>query len=192
MRIFWIIAILLLGSVFVFTACSSSTEPKPFPPPEGYSSWQEYEEAYNKKTTSSPVQVTPIRTTPTPQATTQPPKTVPVAPTTSTPLQKSDFLITVISTRQVTLTNNSPSTVQVYKFSMTYDFYSSIQYNMPGKPNPYYGPIVRGILSSDDASQLNPRQSSAKTFNRNDIVAIVSCSFYVRSDSQELIITYGK
>jgi hypothetical protein len=107
-------------------------------------------------------------------------------------LQKEYFLITVSSTRQVTLTNNSKVTVQVYKSSIEYELYSFIQYNVPGKPNPYYGPIVRSTITSDESAQLQPGQSFFKTINRKDVVSIRSCSFYIRANGQDIIVTYGK
>ena len=112
-------------------------------------------------------------------------------PSSAEPLQKQDFLVTVISTRQITLTNNSQVAVQVYKFSMKYDLYSYIIHNAPGGGTSY-GPIARDILTSEELAVLQPGQSYSKTFNRRDIVAIVSCSFYIKdaNTGQTLTVTY--
>jgi len=109
------------------------------------------------------------------------------------PLNKSNFLVTVNSPYQATITNNSQKTVEVYKFSMEYDFYSYIMYNAPGGGTSY-GPIVRSVLTSDESAILQPGQSYPKTFSRKDIVTIVSCSFFIKEvdTGQTLTITYGK
>lgn len=125
--------------------------------------------------------------------TTQTPAPVVIPPPTQTsaPLSKHYFLITLVSTKQVTLTNNSNRSVEVYQFSMKYDFYNYIMYNAPGGGTSY-GPIVRGVLTSDESTELKPGQSFPKTFNRKDMVAIVSCSFYIRDNStgQTLTVTF--
>jgi hypothetical protein len=113
-------------------------------------------------------------------------------PSSAEPLQKQDFLVTVISTRQITLTNNSQVAVQMYRFSMKYDLYSYIIYNAPGGGTSY-GPIVRDALTSEESAVLQPGQSYSKTFNRRDIVGIVSCSFYIKDANmvgQTLTVTY--
>lgn len=109
----------------------------------------------------------------------------------SSPIKKSDFLITIIPNRQVTITNNSKTTVQVLEFSMTYDFYSYIMYNAPGGGTTY-GPIVRGVLTSEESVALKPGQSYPKSFNRQDMVAIISCRFSVKDvgTGQTLTVTY--
>lgn len=126
---------------------------------------------------------------PTPEPTTAPeptpePEPTPTPPPIPEPLDKQDFLITVISTRQVTLTNNSQRTAQVYKSSITYECYSYVYYNMPGKPSPYYGPIIRPVSTSDESTELKPGQSFSKTIRSStEVLAIVSCIFYIRDNS---------
>jgi len=107
------------------------------------------------------------------------------------PIQISDFLITVVPNRQVTITNNSKSTVQVLEFSMTYECYSYIFYNAPGGGT-QYGPIWATALTSAESVILKPGQSYPKTFNRQDMVAILSCRFVVKdvSTGRTLTITY--
>ena len=107
------------------------------------------------------------------------------------PIQASDFLITVVPNRQVTITNNSKSTVQVTEFWMTYECYSYIYYNAPGGGTKY-GPTVRTSLKSEESVVLRPGQSYPKTFNRQDMVAILSCRFVVKDvdTGKTLTITY--
>jgi hypothetical protein len=140
-------------------------------------------------TPQEPIVIPAPLPTPTPELTPSPTTSISVQTpeTEQVSLNKNDFLITIIPNRQVTLTNNSQITVEVYKFSMTYDFYSYIMHN-PDR----YGPIVTGKIESDESAQLKSGQSFPKTFNRSDIVAIRSCSFYVRANGQELVVTYGK
>jgi hypothetical protein len=106
-------------------------------------------------------------------------------------LTEGNFLITIISPRQATITNNYQRSVEVYQFSMKYDCYSYIIYNAPGGGTSY-GPIVKDVLTSDEHVILKTGQSYPKTFNRKDIVNIVSCSFNVKdlSTGQTLTITY--
>jgi hypothetical protein len=92
------------------------------------------------------------------------------------------------------LTNNSQSTVQVYKSSITYECYSYVQYNMPGKPSPYYGPIIRPVSTSDESTELKPGQSFSKTIRSpTEVLAIVSCIFHIRDNStgQTIEVTYN-
>ena len=107
------------------------------------------------------------------------------------PIQARDFLITVVPNRQVTITNNSKSNVQVLEFSMTYECYSYIYYNAPGGGT-QYGPIVRTSLKSEESVVLRPGQSYPKTFNRQDMVAILSCRFVVKDvdTGKTLTVTY--
>ncbi len=82
-----ILAVVVVG-VLLLGGCAASTEPKPFPPPEGFSSWEEYYEDYYRKATPTPVPTpsptsTPNNTTPTP---TTPPETIePSTPTIQRP-----------------------------------------------------------------------------------------------------------
>lgn len=122
------------------------------------------------------------------------PTPTPTQTTESVPISKNDFLITIIPNRQVTVTNNSQSTVQVYKSSITYECYSYVQYNMPGKPSPYYGPIIRPVSTSDESTELKPGQSFSKTIRSStEVLAIVSCIFYIRDNSigQTIEVTYN-
>ena len=65
------LALLLMPIV----ACASSSEPKPFPPPEGYSSWDEYYEDYYKGDEPSVEIPSPPTASPIPEPeTTTPPK----------------------------------------------------------------------------------------------------------------------
>src|SRR4030067_112701 len=71
----------LLLSLVLLSACTAS-QPKPFPPPEGYSSWKEYQEDFDRKATTPPVQVIP---TPTPTSTPTPTPTPTLTPTPTPP-----------------------------------------------------------------------------------------------------------
>lgn len=53
-----ITVILCVAILLVLGACSPASEPESFPPPEGYSSWDEYYEEYDKGTSPTPA-VTP-------------------------------------------------------------------------------------------------------------------------------------
>jgi len=123
------------------------------------------------------------------------PLPVPTPSPTPSPIQtptlsKNDFLITIISSRQATITNNSQRSIEVYQFSMKYDCYSYIMYNAPGGGTSY-GRIVRSVLTSDELAVLKPGQSYSKTFNRKDIITIASCSFYIKdvNTGQTLTVT---
>lgn len=107
------------------------------------------------------------------------------------PIHQNDFLITVVPNRQVTITNNAGSTVQILEFSMDYYFYSYIMYNAPGG-GIAYGPVVRGVLTSPESAILQPGQSYSKTFNRQDMVSIISCRFSVKDagTGQTLAVTF--
>lgn len=107
------------------------------------------------------------------------------------PIKQNDFLITIVPNRQVTITNNSESTVQVLEFSMTYNCYSYIMYNAPGGGTAY-GPIVRAVLTTEESVALEPGQSYPKGFNRQDMLAIISCRFSVKDvgTGQTLTVTY--
>ena len=59
-----ILLISVVLTAMLLTGCAVSPEPKPFPPPEGYSSWEEYQKEFDKKATIAPVQVTPTPTQP--------------------------------------------------------------------------------------------------------------------------------
>ena len=50
MRKIGIVVALLVTVLLLLGACAPASEPKPFPPPEGYSSWDEYYEEYYKET----------------------------------------------------------------------------------------------------------------------------------------------
>ena len=49
-----LLVVILVGFVFL-NACVSPIEPKPFPSPEGYSNWEEYQEGLNKTTIMPPI-----------------------------------------------------------------------------------------------------------------------------------------
>ena len=48
-----IVSILLVVVIALVVGCALPSEPKPFPPPEGYSSWDEYHEEYQSQTGST-------------------------------------------------------------------------------------------------------------------------------------------
>ena len=73
MRIKWLLLIvmtLILLLTVPYAGCTLPSEPKPFPPPEGYSSWDEYYRESQQQPASTPIP-SPIPT-PTPSATPSP------------------------------------------------------------------------------------------------------------------------
>lgn len=79
----YLLAIVLLNLILL-TACTSPTESRPFLPPEGYSSWEEYHEEINRDSTIPTPTVSPtikVTTTTTLTATSAPTPTTAPAPT---------------------------------------------------------------------------------------------------------------
>lgn len=104
-------------------------------------------------------------------------------------LKASDFAVAIISTRQANVTNYSEETVLVCGSQVKYKYYSYINYNMPGRPNPDYGPVVNGTLTSDESTQLLPGRTFTKTLSRDDIVSITSCTFTIcYGDGEQLTV----
>ena len=70
-----LLSILVVGSVLLATiplvGCTTPSEPKPFPPPEGYSSWDEYHEEYQRQT-GSPQPILEPEPSATPETITEP------------------------------------------------------------------------------------------------------------------------
>jgi hypothetical protein len=119
------------------------------------------------------------------------PTETPDVPTEAPPIYVSDFLITA-SPYQVTITNNSQSTVQVLELYMSYLCYQYIYYNAPGGGT-QYGPIVSTSQKFEESAILQPGQSYSRTFNRQDIVAITYCRFTVKDvdTGRTVQVTYG-
>jgi len=88
--------------------------------------------------------------------------------------------LVIVSPNQISVTNNSKTTVRVIKSTVIYADYSYVEYNMPGKPSPNYGPIVTMSKTWDESTELKTGQTLYKTINLRNIVALRSCSFDVK------------
>jgi len=98
MRKVGIVVALLVTVLLLLGACAPAPEPKPFPPPEGYSSWEEYREEYEKSVQQqpAPATTTPPETVVTPSPPTTPSETTEPAPaTTLITKEASEMVLTI-------------------------------------------------------------------------------------------------